>query len=372
MNHKALFSRGRLAIAFACAVALCLCMVAGLTACGGSSSSSSSAASQSSTRTFTDSAGRQVQVPASITKIAPSGFTAQQVLLTIAPDKLVGLAQKMSDSQIKYLGSQYASLPEFGAAFGAKGNLNKEAVAASGAQILIDTGEYKDGIAADLDKLQEQLGIPCVFIETKLSDYGSAYTMLGDLLGTQDRAKTLADYCTNAYNETKTAVDAVPEAQRVKVAYLSGDAGLNAIAKGSYQGGVIDMCATNVVQVEKASGSGTGNEISLEQLANWNPQMIVFQQGSIYSKVGSDAAWQGIAAIANKNYYECPNDPWCWLNNPPTVNQVMGMQWFSRLCYPDKFKTSISDVTKSYYKTFYGYDLSDAEPASLTANAVAK
>ena len=37
----------------------------------------------------------------------------------------------------------------------------QEAVAAAGAQILIDTGEIKDGIAEDLDALQEQLGIPC-------------------------------------------------------------------------------------------------------------------------------------------------------------------------------------------------------------------
>ena len=34
---------------------------------------------------------------------------------------------------------------------------NKEAVAASGAQILIDTGERKEGIGEDLDALQEEV-----------------------------------------------------------------------------------------------------------------------------------------------------------------------------------------------------------------------
>ena len=72
------------------------------------------------------------------------------------------------------------------------------------------------------------------------------------------------------------------------------------------------------------------------------------------------------------NYYEAPGTPYNWLNYPPTVNQVMGMQWLPRLLYPDKFDDSIADVTKSYYSTFYGYDLSDEELDELIANAVPK
>lgn len=49
------------------------------------------------TITFTDDLGRTVELPAQIDKICPSGFTAQQVLLTMAPDKMVGLAQNADD-----------------------------------------------------------------------------------------------------------------------------------------------------------------------------------------------------------------------------------------------------------------------------------
>ena len=56
-------------------------------------------------------------------------------------------------------------------------------MAASGTQILIDTGELKDNIAEDLDTLQEQLGIPVVMIETTMDTYADAYEMLGELLG---------------------------------------------------------------------------------------------------------------------------------------------------------------------------------------------
>lgn len=372
--------RSRLA-AIACAAALCFGLAGALGGCssaegsasdvaGGKNAAEQSQDAQAATRTFADSAGREVEVPAQVEKIAPSGHTAQQVLLTMAPDKMVGLSMELTTDQLKYFGNEFADLPVFGAAFGAKGDMNKEAVAAAGPQVIIDTGEYKDGLKEDLDNLQSQLGIPVVFIETPLDGYDKAYEMLGDLLGMQERGTELGEYCAQAYDDTKAAMDAIPESERVNAAYLMGDAGLNAIAKGSYQGTVIDLCANNVVQVEKASGSGTGNEISLEQIAVWNPDLIVFGKDSIYDTVGDDAAWAGISAIESKNYYEVPSEPWTWMNNPPTVNQVLGMQWFPRLCYPDKFDDDLQDVVTGYYKTFYGYDLTQADYDELMATAL--
>ena len=50
----------------------------------------------------------------------------------------------------------------------------------------------------------------------------------------------------------------------------------------------------------------------------------------------------------------------------------MGLQWLSRLCYPDKFSDDIASVTKAYYKNVYGYELGDDECQKLIAKATAK
>ena len=230
----------------------------------------------------------------------------------------------------------------------------------------------KDGIAEDLDTLQEQLGIPCVFIETKLDDYGAAYEKLGELLGMEERGTELSEYCQQAYDEVTAVMETIPEDERVSVLYLLGEDGTNVIGKDTYQAQVVDMFANNVAVLENASNKGTGSESSLEQIALWDPEMIIFGYGSIYDAVADDPAWDGISAIDNGNYYEAPGTPYNWLNNPPTVNQVMGMQWLPRLLYPDKFDDTIADVTKSYYSTFYGYDLSDDELNELIAKATPK
>lgn len=316
-------------------------------------------------------------MPAQIDKIVPSGHTANMVLLTFAPERMVGLSQEMTEDQAVYLGDRVADdLPILGAAFGAKGDLNKESVAATGAQILIDTGEYKDGIEQDLDDLQEQLGIPCVFIETNLDDWGSAYRALGELLGLEDRGEEFATYCDNAYSEVMDIMETIPEDERPSVLFCTGEAGTNVLAKGSYQAGVVDLLANNVAVVDSPSGSGNGNESNLEQIAAWDPDVILFGTVSgsdtFFDSVATDPTWSTLRAVQNGDYYEIPSDPYNWLNNPPTINQILGLQWLARLLYPEQFADtdSIEEVVKGYYEQFYGCELSDAEFAELTAHAL--
>lgn len=365
----------RKAVAVLCSAALGLGAL-GMAGCAKGSSDTPAATESpqttSDTRVFTDSLGREVELPAHITRICPSGHTAQQVLLTMAPDLMVGLSQKLNDDQLKVFGDQFKDYPVFGAVLGAKDDFNREAVAAAAPQVIIDTGEVKKDSVERLDALQEQLGIPVVFVKAYLEDYGDTYKTLGELLGREDRGNQLSEYCSSVYKTTQDAMAAIPESERVRAAYLLGENGLNAIAKTSGQAQVVDMVSDNVAVVDNASGKGSGNEVSLEQIALWNPDLIIFQKGSVYDAVGSDPAWAGISAISSGNYYEVPNSPWCWMNNPPTVNQLLGMQWFARLLYPNAFDDSIQDVAKTYYKTMYGYDLSDEELSELLKNSLPK
>lgn len=367
-------------------LALCCAVVLGLAGCGSggsqsastsgsqaSGSASASAASASSgTVSFTDSAGRTVELPANIERVAITGPISQMFMLTLAPDKMVGLSNKLSDAELKYVGDSCKDLPVYGQIYGGKGDFNKEAVSNADPQVIIDIGEAKKTIVEDMDGIQEATGIPCVHIEASFDNYDEAYKKLGELLGVQDRANELADYCAKAYKDTTDVISTIPEADRVKVAYLLGDAGLNVMAKGSFQGTVVDRVANNVAEVEKPAGSGMGNETSFEQIALWDPAMIIFAPGSIYDTVGDDATWKTLSAISSGNYYAVPGEPYNWISSPPGVNQVLGYQWFARLCYPDKFKDSMTDVVKDYYKTFYNYDLSDSECKELLANSTPK
>ena len=106
--------------------------------------------------TFTDSLGRTVTLEGELTRVAPSGNMAQQCLFSVAPEKMVGLGSDLGETAAKYYG-ETAELPVFGAFYGSKANLNKEALLAADPQIVIDIGEVKDDMAEELDQLQEQI-----------------------------------------------------------------------------------------------------------------------------------------------------------------------------------------------------------------------
>ena len=206
----------------------------------------------SGTRSFTDSVGRTVEVPNEITKVAISGPLAQIVVFALCPDRLVGIAQKWDKTAEQFLATEYYQLPELGQLYGGKGELNLETLLASGAQVVIDVGEPKGTIAEDLDALTEQTGIPFVHITATIGSMGDAYRKLGALLNMPDEAEALAAYCDAAYARITKIADSV---DKVNLLYITGDKGLNVIAKDSYHAEIIDLLSNNLAAVESPSST---------------------------------------------------------------------------------------------------------------------
>ena len=350
------------------ALLLALVMALSLAACGAQNAPVDENTAPE-TRVFTDSVGREVTVPAQIDKVALSGPMAQIVLFALCPDKLVGIANAWDESAAQYLDTEYYNLPLLGQLYGGKGELNLETLLESGAQVVIDVGEAKDGIAEDLDALQEQTTIPFVHISATLATMDETYTMLGDLLGMPDEAKALADYCRSTYDRALTIADSV---EKANLLYITGDAGLNVIAQGAYHAEVIDLLSNNLAVVDDPSSKGTGNEVDMEQILNWNPDVILFAPDSIYDTVAGDAAWQGVTAIQNGAYYEVPMGPYNWMGFPPSVQRLLGMLWMAKVLYPEAADYDLYTEAAQYFKLFYHCDLTREQYDALVANSLGR
>jgi len=317
--------------------------------------------------TFTDSAGRAVELPVNIEKVAVSGPLAQIALFALCPDKLAGVASAWDATAEQYLATEYYNLPELGQLYGGKGELNLETLLASGAQVVIDVGEPKDTIVEDLDALQAQTGIPFVHITATTATMGDAYRMLGELLNMPTEAETLAAYCDEMYARTDEIAGSV---EKVNLLYCLGDAGLNVIANGSYHAEVIDLLSNNLAVVAEPSGKGTGNEVDMEQILLWNPDVILFAPDSIYATVADDPAWRQVNAIKNGSYYEAPFGPYNWLGFPPSVQKYLGMMWMAQLLYPDAAQYDLYAEVAEYFRLFYHCDLTQAQYDALVANSI--
>lgn len=321
---------------------------------------------------FTDSLGREVELDSKIEKIAVSGPLAQIVLYSLAPEMLVGFSSDWSSEAAQYIPEEYFELPVLGQLYGGKGELNLEELLLADPQVVIDVGEPKDSAAEDLNALQEQTGIPFVHITATTETMSDAYRMLGELLGIEERAEEYAVYCEEVYENTKNIIASVGEDNKIPVLYCLGDQGINVIAKGSYHAEIIDLLSDNLAVVEEPSAKGSGNEVDMEQILIWNPEVIFFAPDSIYSEVENDSAWQRLTAIQNGKYYEVPFGPYNWMGFPPSVQRYLGMIWMAQILYPDTAQYDVKAEAKRYYEMFYHTELSDAQYDALVANSLGK
>ena len=318
---------------------------------------------------FIDSVGREVELPTHIERVAVSGPLAQIVLFALCPDKLVGVASKWDKSAEQFLATEYYQLPELGQLYGGKGELNLETLLNSGAQVVIDVGEPKKSVKEDLDGLTEQTGIPFVHVTATIASMGDAYRKLGELLHMPEEAEVLAAYCDRVYADTLKIAGSV---EKANLLYITGENGLNVIAKDSYHAEIIDLLSNNLAVVESPSSKGTGNEVDMEQILIWNPDVILFAPGSIYATVGEDDTWKSVAAIRNGAYYEVPMGPYNWMGFPPSVQRLLGMLWMVKLLYPDAADYDLYAEVREYFRLFYHCDLSEDAYSALVANSIGK
>jgi iron complex transport system substrate-binding protein len=347
---------------------LLTCVLSIMPGCGNSARME---ASVTETVQFTDSSGRLVKVPKNITRIAASGSLAQIMLFAIAPGELVGLANQWSDAAAQFIDSKYQDLPVLGQFYGS-GDLNMEEIAKVNPQVIIDLGEAKSTIVADMDNISKQVNIPAVHIDANISNMADAYRTLGKLLGLEDKAEVLAKYCEEVYGETKAIIQKVGEQGKVSLVYCMGDDGLNIIAKGSYHAEVIDLLSDNLAAVNSPTSKGTGNAVDMEQLLKWDPDVIIFAPDSVYDTAAGDQTWRRLKAIASGKYYEVPRYPYNWMGFPPSVNRYMGMIWLTQLLYPDAARYDLYPEAARYYDLFYHCNLTKDQYDRLVANSTGK
>ena len=347
---------------------LCLLLILALllAGCGGNTENTSEP-----TVTFIDSTGRSVAVPATIETIAITGPLSQVYILPLAGDMLVGVSNAYAEDAAQYLPAYIFEKTEIGQLYGGKGEMDLEALLAAAPDIVIDIGEPKSSIADDLTALTEQTGIPFIHIDATVLTAPEAYRTLGKLLGREEKAEELARWCESTHANISSMLAKVDaDGARKTILYCLGDTGTNVIAEGSFHAETINMMGKNVAVVEDVVSSGAGNEVDLEQILVWNPDVIVFAPDSCYDTIAASAQWQSVPAVASGVYYITPYGPYGWLSSPPAVQRYLGMLWLGELLYPEYTEYDLQEEVTAYYKLFYGCDLTEEMYRDLVTNAL--
>jgi len=317
-------------------------------------------------RIVTDSAGRQVEVPDRIERVMAAGPPASVLVYVLAPQKLVGWNRKPREAELPYLAPAVRDLPEIGRLTGRGDTANVEVVLKAKPDVIIDFGSVTATYVSLADRVQAQTKIPYLLVDGRFGNTAAALRLLGGVLGVEARAQELAKNVEEILADVDRVVAAVPEAQRPRVYFARGPNGLETGARGSINTEIIER-AGGVNVVDLGGEQGRLIAVSLEQVLRWNPDTIVSIDAGFADHARSTPGWSDTQAVRRDRIYLSPSLPYGWVDSPPSLNRMIGLQWLARLFFPDRFAGDLRSITKDFYARYYQVELTDPQLDALLA-----
>lgn len=313
-----------------------------------------------SARSVVDSAGREVEVPDTITRVFAAGPPASTMLYALAPEKMIGWVRAPRDAEKPFLLPSVRDLPGLGRLTGRGDTLNLERLVAAKPDIVIDFGTINDTYRSLADRVQAQTGIPYILIDGRFQNTPAALRLLADVLGVGDRGSRLADAATAIFSEVDHVLARVPQDKRPRVYLARGPEGLETGSRGSINTEIIEWVgAVNVVDGLCQKG-GIANA-SLEQVLTWRPDTIVTLDPRFAGEAIERPQWAVVPAVAEKRVFLAPSLPFGFVDAPPSINRLIGLTWLLHRFYPAYVEGDLHDKVRSFYHLFYQVDLD--EPA---------
>ena len=203
-------------------------------------------------------------------------------------------------------------------------------------------------IAGDIDGeiVRRKTPIPVVLFADSM-DQGYEATIgevrfYGEAFNAKVRAERYVRYLEDTVRLLKARTADLPETERPLVfngydsshlVTLGGDTFLDERIRLA---GCRNASAT-VRTIGKREGLHSGlNEISLEEILKWNPDIVIINTGSP-DDLARHPAWKAVKAVQRGNVYVQPAGIFIW-NRPTAESAVLYPLWLATIAHPDRFR----------------------------------
>lgn len=313
-------------------------------------------------KTVTDATGRIVTVPDNPARVFAAGPPASVLLYALKPEAMLGWVKAPKDADKALLAPEVRDLPELGRLTGKGDTLNLETLLAAKPDLILDFGTVSPTYADLAQKVQDQTGVPYVLIDGSFANTPAAIRQVADLLGVPERGEALAAFAEKTLAAADAALAAVPQDKRPTVYLARGAEGLESAGPKSINAEIISRAgAVNVITAEDRGLVTT----SPEQILALAPQVIVTVDKGFAAGVAGMDGWKDVPAVKDGRVYLAPSAPFGFIDSPPSVNRLIGLDWMLHRLYPNQAQGDLSADVREFYKLFYHVDLDDAALAKL-------
>jgi iron complex transport system substrate-binding protein len=298
-----------------------------------------------------DQLGRTVEVPVPVERIASSYAIANSLVIALgAGNKIVGVETYAKDSRLyPKVAPHLLEAPGIGTGR----ELNVEECLKLDPDLVIVPSRMKEA-AEQLDA--QGVATIAIFPED-LDEMAETFDLVGRAIGCEERAKELVDFYREKTEMVKNLTSSLTERPRV---YLTSKDPLTTCTTEMYQHTMIELAGGENCSAELEKGFWA--EVSLEQVLEWNPDVIVLVQGAKFTpeELMADPKWQSISAIKSGQVYQFPSnlEPWDY----PTPGAVLGLLWMTSTLHPDLYsRADLEAEARNFYEKFYNVDITAEE-----------
>lgn len=310
-------------------------------------------------REILDMTGRKVVVPKVINSVFAASFYGYTMLGSLAPELIAATPMPPRPCDRRFLHPHLHDLPVI------EKITDRDAIAKLKPDIVLVWADKEQPYHKKSEDVLNALNIPFVYVIIgnlgDVPDFPDAYRFLGELLGREERAAQLADYCGRALAEIAAVVDLVSPRLRPGVYYAEGDDGLLTEFDDSLHAHLLKLTGdVNVIRGHMTEHKGL-ELITLAQIVECNPDVIIAWNRSCVKNMLIDPAWSKIRAVRDQRVYAIPNVPFNWFDRPPCFMRILGLKWLASLLYPNEYAVDLVKETQDFYALFLGVNITRQE-----------
>ncbi|HEY0746630.1 MAG TPA: ABC transporter substrate-binding protein [Steroidobacteraceae bacterium] len=313
-------------------------------------------------RDITDASGRHVAIPVTVTRVAdPWHANNAMVLMLGGADKLVATTTQAKNQP--WLRRLYPRIDKLPAPFDAGGDVNMEVLIGARPDVILMA---YDGSQPKWLGAAEAYHMPVVLMpNTSLEGLKSAALLTGEVLGAAElaTAREYVQYFEGNIQRVLKVTRALGPNARPKVLHTASAGILNVDGRQT----VIDDWITIAGGVNAATVIGNGRPVTMEQVAAWNPDVIIVgsaPNAQNRQAILDDPRWREISAVKAGKVFVNPSGAYLWDRH--SAEAALQVLWAAKLLHPAEFSgVDIYKETKLFYARFFHYQLTDSEVDSI-------
>ncbi|MEX5213988.1 MAG: ABC transporter substrate-binding protein [Nitrospiraceae bacterium] len=340
----------RVAAILACSLLWCLLLV-------GARSSPALGQGSGAARTFVDLAGRTVELPAGITRVATLGPVPVLNSFVFAlgrGDAIVNglpyFAQTRRHQYQRRIAPALSSLP---VVQGPGHEPNMEALIALRPDVVLTM----DRALADA-LTNKGLRVLCLSWRNR-DDMERTIALLGEALERRDEARRYLEFLAETLGVVQSAVGSLPSSDRPRVLFLS-------LRMMSVPHLIGEWWITEGGGVSVTSDGRLTESlpVSPEQVLAWNPDILIVSAPAEIEQVYQEPRFRHVKAVRQRRVHAIPAGahPWGYR----TAEQPLTVLWAATLFHPGRVgDVDLTGAMKRFYVEFFRYQLSQEEAEEM-------